>query len=223
MPLRLFANRDRTGAYIIMLLTAAAMFDIIYFLTQYLQEGFGYSPLAAGFAFLPMTLTIFAVVRAVPRLLPRYGAKPILVTGTALTAAAMAWLTQLSAGSGYASAVLGPLVLFGTGMALTLPSLTVTILSGVSRQDSGAASGILQTMQWIGGGSLGLAIFVSVYATASRHAATHPLAAISQRAQAHDVLAHGVAAAFTAGTALAFCAVLAGIILIRTTKRLPAA
>jgi EmrB/QacA subfamily drug resistance transporter len=223
MPLRLFADRNRTGAYIIMLFAAAAMFDIIYFLTQYLQEGFGYSPLAAGFAFLPMTLTIFAVVRAVPRLLPRYGPKPILVTGTVLTTAAMAWLIQISAGSGYATAVLGPLVLFGTGMALTLPSLTVTILSGIARHDSGAASGILQTMQWIGGGSLGLGIFVSVYATASGHTATHPLAATSQQAQAHDVLAHGVAAAFAAGTALALCAVLSSIVLIKTTKRLPAA
>jgi hypothetical protein len=213
VPSRLFHSRNRTGAYIIMLFTAVAMFDILYFLTQFLQKGLGYSPIAAGAAFLPMTVTIFTVVRAVPRLIRRFAIKPVLLTGTASIASAMVWLTQITATGGYFAGVLGPLILFGFGMALTMPSLTVSILSGVHSQNSGAASGVLQTIQWIGGGSLGLAVLVTVYAGAAGRAAP--------QTPARTVLAHAASDVFTAGAVAAICAVLMAATVMTTVKEPP--
>ncbi|MFE2565186.1 MFS transporter, partial [Streptomyces mirabilis] len=84
MPLRLLASRNRAGGYAGVLLLPAGMFGAFYFLTLICQQVLGYSPLRAGFAFLPMTLAMFTVVRFVPRLLARLGAKPVLLTGMAL-------------------------------------------------------------------------------------------------------------------------------------------
>jgi EmrB/QacA subfamily drug resistance transporter len=214
MPLRLFASRNRTGAYLVTLFVAGPTFAVIYFLSQFLQEVRGYSPLMAGLAFLPMTIMIFSVVRIVPRLFQRYGVRPVMVTGATVMTAALAWLTQISATSGYVAGVLGPLVVFGLGSALTMPSLTVTTLTGVSVNDSGAASGILQTMQWIGGGSLGLAVLVTVYAAASR-SVTAVRARGSLLTAVHDALAHGVDGAFTTATLCTAGAVLVAAILVR--------
>jgi EmrB/QacA subfamily drug resistance transporter len=214
MPLRLFAERNRAGSFVNMLLVPATIFDIIYFLTQFLQDILRYSPVKAGFAFVPMTAAIFATVRVVPRLIKRFGTKPVMTVGTVLVTVAMVWLAQLDATSGYASAVLGPLLLAGIGVGLSTVPLTVTILAGVPSRDSGAASGVLQTMQWIGGGSLGLALLVTVYGTAIRHA--HPAAGLGAEAAKKAVLADGISSAFAAGTAFTAIALLVALFVIRT-------
>ncbi|GAA4627982.1 MFS transporter [Actinoallomurus vinaceus] len=183
VPLRLFADRARSGSYLNMLLLAAAMFGMFFFIVQFLQNVLGFSPLKAGVAFLPMSGLIFVMARIAPRLIPRVGARRLILIGLPLIAVGMAWLTRLSAHSGYASGVLGPMILFGLGAGLVFLPVTVTILSGVRREDSGAASGTLQTMQQVGG-ALGMAVLVSVYGTALRHGG----------------LTHGVSVAFTVGT-----------------------
>jgi MFS family permease len=106
--------------------------------------------------------------RLAPRLVARFGVRRLMLTGLPLIVAGMAWLTRLSDTSGYVSGALGPMVLFGAGAGLVFLPLTATILSGVRREDSGAASGTLQTMQQVGG-ALGMAVLVSVFGTASRH------------------------------------------------------
>jgi EmrB/QacA subfamily drug resistance transporter len=168
VPLRLFADRARAGAYLNMLLLAAAMFGMFFFLVQFLQNTLGFSPLRAGLAFLPMTLPLFVIARLAPRLVPRFGTRRLILCGLPLILAGMLWLTRLSAESGYVSGALGPMMLFGLGAGLVFLPVTLTILSGVPRADSGAASGLLQTTQQVGG-TLGMAVLVSVFGTASRH------------------------------------------------------
>ncbi|HTJ38484.1 MAG TPA: MFS transporter [Dactylosporangium sp.] len=195
-PLHLFANPSRAGAYSATLLLTAAMFSVLFLLTQFQQGVLSFSPIRAGLAFLPMTLMQFAAVRLVPKLLPKLGARPLLVGGAICIAGGMAWLTQLSTDSNYFAAIFVPLFLIGLGVGISFPTLNMTIMSGVAPQDSGAASGLLQTLQWLGG-TLGLAIFVTVLGSASRSVAGQPAGASVQE-QANYALTHGITAAFLA-------------------------
>ncbi|MGW0880670.1 MFS transporter [Streptomyces sp. NPDC002671] len=197
MPLRLFADRNRAGGYASILLLPAGMFGAFYFLSLIGQQALHYSPLRAGLAFLPMTLVMFTTVRLVPRLLARFGAKPVLLTGMTLVTAATGWLWQLRPGEGYADGLLGPLLLMGLGTGLSFMPLNATILSAVEPREAGAASGLLQTLQWLGG-TVGLSVLVTVYGTATRHAGGTPDA----------VLVHGSARAFGAGALISLAALL---------------
>jgi EmrB/QacA subfamily drug resistance transporter len=192
-PLRLFADLGRGGSYLARLLLVAGMFGMFFFLTQFVQEILGFSPLAAGVAFLPMTLTVFGVSRAAPRLIPRFGGTRLMLAGMVPVIAGMAWLAQVSAGTSYLAGVFGPLMLLGTGMGLVFVPLTAASLAGVAPADSGAASSMVNVMQQVGG-SLGLAILVTVFGTAYRHAGGHAAAGL---AAAHHALVHGVSAAFS--------------------------
>jgi len=168
VPLRLLADPARGGAYLSMLLLGAAMFGMFFFLVQFLQNSLGFSPLRAGLAVLPATVLLFGAARLAPRLVPRFGPRRLILAGLPLILAGMLWLTRLSVADGYAAGALGPMILFGLGAGLVFLPLTLTILSGVRREDSGAASGLLQTTQQVGG-SLGMAVLVSVFGVASRH------------------------------------------------------
>jgi EmrB/QacA subfamily drug resistance transporter len=170
MPLRLLANRVRGVAFVDMLFVAAAIFGMLFFASQFLENGLRYSPIKAGFAFLPLTGLVFAVSWVTPKLVARLGPTPLLVTGLVSMTAGTAWLSQYSAGSGYLTGVLGPMVLFGFGAGSCVMPITFSILREVRPDDAGAASGMLQTMQQVGG-SLGLAILVTVASGGGRSAA----------------------------------------------------
>ncbi|HEY2959897.1 MAG TPA: MFS transporter [Actinomycetota bacterium] len=212
-PLHLFANRNRSSAHVIRLLLIAGMFGQFFFVTQFVQDVLGFSPLQAGLAFLPTTVTIFASAQAASRLLPRLGAKPLMVSGIAVTLAGMLWLSQVSTATTYAGGLLGPLLLFGLGMGLPFVTLTMVALSEVEPKDSGAASSLVNVTQQVGG-SLGLAILVTVFATASREAARHPLAGASPGTLAHQVLTHGIASAFAAATLFVAGALLVALVAV---------
>ncbi len=220
MPLHLFANRDRASAYLIRLLLIASMFGMFFFLTQYVQDVLGFSPLKAGFAFLPMTLALLVSARSVPALLPRFGPKPLTVTGIAITAIGMIWLTRISATSSYFPSILGPMLLFGIGVGFPFVTLTLIALAGVQPRDTGAASGLVNVTQQVGG-ALGLSILVTVFGTSSRNAARHPLADASPLVQTHHILAHGIGSAFTAGTTFTICALVVAVIAISANPSRP--
>lgn len=169
LPLRLFADRNRAAGYLAFFLAPAAMMSSFFFLTQFLQEIRGLSALATGLAFLPLALAMFTMTRLVPRLLPRLGPKPLVLTGTLLIVVGLVLLTRLSPGSGYAAALLVPLVLLGLGGGLGFAPLTPVIMASVGPADAGAAGGALQTMQQLGA-SLGLAVLVTVFGAGVRHA-----------------------------------------------------
>ena len=179
-PLGLFADRSRSASYVARLFLTAGMFGMFFFLTQFLQEVLHYSPIDAGLAFLPFTVALFLMSQLSARgLVQRFGAKPVMVIGFSVSTIGMLLLTQLSASSNYVS-LLAPLMLFGAGNGLAFVPLTSTSLSGVRQEDAGAASGLVNVMQQLGG-ALGLAVLVSVFGTAARGAALQPAAA-AQRA-----------------------------------------
>ncbi|MFJ4869844.1 MFS transporter [Streptomyces sp. NPDC088757] len=227
-PLRMFADRNRSGTYAIMLCLAAAIFGMFFFLTLFVQQVLGFSPLRAGLAFLPVSAIIAVGAGLTSNLLPRYGPKPFMVTGSVLAAAGLAWLTLTEVGSTYLGSILGPILVFGMGMGLMFVSLTIMALSNVEPRDSGAASGLLNAMQQVGG-SLGLSILVTVFGTASRNEAEKQVPAFLSQAGplekarfaetgqlpppwSDQVLTSGVSAGFV--TAAIFAAVAALIALV---------
>ncbi|GAA3450575.1 hypothetical protein GCM10018962_24080 [Dactylosporangium matsuzakiense] len=161
MPLRLFADRRRTGAYLVRMLYLGAMIGFFFFTSQYLQGVLGFSPLEAGLAFLPMSAINFAVALLVNRVLGRFGATPALIAGVAATLAGMAWLSRADAGSDYLIAVALPMVLIGVGQGLAFAPMTSAGLAGVDTADAGAASGLVNTFHQLGS-ALGLAILAAV-------------------------------------------------------------
>jgi EmrB/QacA subfamily drug resistance transporter len=172
-PLRLFADRNRSTAYVVRLLLMAGMLGMFFFLTQFLQDIMGYSALKTGFAFLPLTIMLFGASQLSARKLVNIiNGRTLMLGGIASSTLGVLWLTQLSGTSGYLS-VLGPLVLFGAGNGVAFVPLTTTALSGVEPRDAGAASGLVNVMQQVGG-SLGLAVLVNVFTSASNHALAHP-------------------------------------------------
>src|SRR6266540_966149 len=213
-PLHLFANRNRSSAHLIRLLLIAGMFGMFFFITQFVQEVLAFSPLRAGLAFLPTTVTLYGSARLAARLLPRFGPKPLMVGGIAVTTVGMLWLTQVSATTGYVPGLLGPLLLFGIGMGFPFVTLTLVALSEVEPRDTGAASSLVNVVQQLGG-SLGLAILVTVFGTASRAAAAHPLAGVAQRVQAQEILVHGIGSAFSTASVFTACALLGALVAIR--------
>jgi len=170
VPLRLFRSRALTGANLIMVLIGSVMFSLFFFLSQFLQNVQGYSPLRTGLAFLPMPLAIIVGTQISSRLVQRVGARVLLVTGPLISAAGLLLLSRLHADSSYLwhIGLPGALIAFGVGMSFV--PITISATGGVNPRDAGLASGLINTTRQIGG-SLGLAILLTI--AASR---THALA-----------------------------------------------
>ncbi|MFM6848362.1 MAG: MFS transporter [Terrabacter sp.] len=166
LPLSLVRNRTRGGALVLMALVVGAQFSTFFLVTQYLQLVLGFSPVATGAAFLPLSLAIFATSRVSARLVAKVGPRPMLLTGTLGLTASFVWLSSISTTSTYAGHLLGALVLNGVSAALVFMPVTVVVLGGVERSQAGTVSGLLQTAQQLGG-AVGLAAIVSVYASQS--------------------------------------------------------
>jgi predicted MFS family arabinose efflux permease len=220
-PMRLFADVGRAGSFIARLLLVAGMFGMFYFITEFLQKVMGFSPLRAGVAFLPMTVALFGVSRLAPKLMPRVGAKPLMIAGMLPVIASMAWLWRVTPATGYWSGILGPMLLIGLGMGLVFVPLTTASLAGVPAADSGAASGLVNMLQ-LAGGSLGLGVLVAVFGTASRHAASHPLAGLTALAQSQHALTHGIATAFGFAALLDVCSLVVIVTMVRSRRLTPA-
>jgi MFS family permease len=164
LALGLLRSRMRAGAVSVMALFVGAQFAFFFFAVQFMQGVLGYGALRSGFAFLPLTLLIFATSRVTPRLVGRFGVRPLITTGVVLVGAANLWLAGLDTSSTYVAHLLGPMVLTGIGAGLSFMPLTVAVLADVAPERAGTASGLLQMAQQIGG-ALGLAVLVTVYAS----------------------------------------------------------
>ncbi|MYW19446.1 MFS transporter, partial [Streptomyces sp. SID2955] len=200
----------------------------------FVQNVLGYSAIKAGVAFLPVTVAIAVGAGLSQRLLPRLGPKAFMMTGSALVVAGLTWMTFIRTDSTYVSGILGPMVVFGFGMGLNFVTATVSAVSGVAQHEAGAASGLLNAMQQVGG-SLGLSILTTVFGTAGTDEAKKQLpkfladASPEQKAQfakthqlpapwGHDVLAHGISTAFVPAAALAALAFLTAWLVLRVRK-----
>jgi EmrB/QacA subfamily drug resistance transporter len=217
-PLRLFASRERSGAYAARILVVSGMYAMFFFVTQFFQGVLGYSALKAGLAFLPVTAVMFAVVRIVPRIATRLGGVRLLAGGVATAFLGMAWLSRISAATPYFPRIAVPMILLGIGIGAALAPLTSAGMAGVAASDAGAASGLVNVAQQLGG-SLGLGILVTVFAAASR-TARHPLAGATARVAAQHDLAHAVASSLT-GSAV-FLALALVVVTVVMGRRSPA-
>jgi EmrB/QacA subfamily drug resistance transporter len=165
LPPRVVADRNRGGAYLTMLITGAGMFGIFLFLIYYMQATLGYSPIRSGLAILPMVVVIGVVANVGnAKLMPRLGPKPLIAAGMVFNAVGMAWLTRIGVHSGYASALLGPLVVTGLGMGLIFSAAANTGTFGVAPRDAGVASASLNTGQQLGG-AIGTALLNTIAAS----------------------------------------------------------
>ncbi|MFE3854759.1 MFS transporter [Streptomyces griseorubiginosus] len=233
-PLRMFADRNRAGTYVIMLSLAAAMFGMFFYIVLFVQNVLDYTPIEAGLAFLPVTVVIALGAGLSQRFLPVFGPKPFMLTGSALAVAGLAWQALISSDSSYAGGVLGPMLVFGFGMGLNFVTLTITAVSGVAQHEAGAASGLLNAMQQVGG-SLGLSILTTVFGSASKDEAEKQLpnfmaeGSAEQKAEfakthqlpapwGHEVLAQGISTGFVAAAAMAVLALVSAWLVIKVRK-----
>ena len=233
-PLRMYADRHRSGTYVIMLSLAAAMFGMFFYIVLFVQNVLGYSPIQAGLAFLPVTVVIALGAGLSQRFLPVLGPKPFMLVGSALAMTGLAWQALISSDSSYVGGVLGPMLVFGFGMGLNFVTLTLTAVSGVAPHEAGAASGLLNTTQQVGG-SLGLSILTTVFGTATRDEAEKQLpqfmaeGSAEQKAEfartqqlpapwGHEVLAQGISTAFIPAAAMAVLALATAWLVIRVRK-----
>jgi EmrB/QacA subfamily drug resistance transporter len=219
VPLRMVSNRDRSSSYIVMLSLAAGMFGMFFFLTLFVQRVLDYGPIKAGFAFLPVSVAIVITAQIASRQVLTRGPKPFMIAGSILAVVGLAWMTLLDAESTYVGDLLGPMVVFASGMGFLFVPLTIIAVSGVAPEDSGAASGMLNVMQQVGG-SLGLAILTTAFGTASANHLTSlqtsgQAASLDQEGMASELLAHGAAVAFQAAVAFAIVALVVSVVGIR--------
>ena len=222
MPLRIFSSRDRTGAYLIMLLQAAALFAIFFFTSQYQQLVHGWSSFRTGLGFLPMPLTImFMSIVVMRRVIPRFGVRPFLIGGPLLAGGGLFVLSSLGTGSGYPH-LLGGLLLIGLGMGSLFVPLTVTAVAGVAPQETGLASALLNSGQQIGG-AIGLAVFGTIAARAATDRAGDLAGStsLSPAQIASDSFVRGQSAAFTAALVSVALALVVAITMIRVARPAP--
>ncbi|CBG69567.1 MULTISPECIES: MFS transporter [Streptomyces] len=233
-PLKMFTDRNRSGTYVIMLSLAAAMFGMFFFIVLFVQNVLQYTPIEAGLAFLPVTVAIVTGAGLSQRFLPVLGPKPFMMAGSTMVVLGLGWQTMISPDSSYLGGVLGPMVMFGFGMGLNFVTLTLTAVSGVAPHEAGAASGLLNVTQQVGG-SLGLSILTTVFGTASRDEAEKQVqlfmaqATAEQKAEfartqqlpapwSHEVLAQGISTAFVPAVAMAVLALVTAVFVIRVRK-----
>jgi EmrB/QacA subfamily drug resistance transporter len=217
LPLRVITDRARGGSYLSVGLTGIAVFGVFLFLTYYLQLVKGYSPVTSGLAFLPMIAGILLSSNISSMLLlPRLGPRTLIVTGMVLGGAAMGYLTQLTVTSSYATAILPALVALGLGFGMIFSPAINTATAGVSRQDSGVASALVNTMQQVGG-SIGTAALSTVALTATTaYLATHHASHLAPVTAA----VHGYSVAFAVSAALFAVGALIAVALLPSRRRL---
>ncbi len=176
VPLAIFRRRPLSAANGIAMTIGAALFGMCFFVSLYLQQVAGFSPLRAGLAILPAGIMTLAGSLTAPRLIARIGARRQLILGPALSAAGLLWMSCLSFGDGYAAHMLVPLAIFGLGIGITFVPMTLTATAGVAPSQAGLAAGLVNTTRQIGG-AVGLAVLATLAASATRTSLStaHPI------------------------------------------------
>jgi len=194
VPFRLFTSRALSGANLAMLMCGAAVFPMWLFLSLYMQDVLGFSPLRAGFGFVPQTLAIIVGAQVSARLVPRFGPRIPLVVGMLCSAGGLFWLSQMSAADSYWTVAFGGGSLATLGMGFAMTPMAFAATSSVAPHEAGLASGVLNTSRQVGA-ALGLAVLVTI-ATSHTNGllATHHSAAVAATA--------GYARAFTVAAAM---------------------
>jgi EmrB/QacA subfamily drug resistance transporter len=202
----IFRIRTITGINVSAVLIAAALFSMFFFISLYMQNVLGFSPLEAGLAYLPLAVGIIVTAGASAGLVTRFGFKPVLVSGLIVTAAALVWFGQVSPDGSYVGDVLFPSILAAIGLGLAFVSMMVAGVSGVENHEAGLASGLINTSQQLGG-ALGLAILATV-----ANSRIDDLAASGS--PQNVALTEGFQSAFMVGAGLAIAGAILALVLV---------
>jgi EmrB/QacA subfamily drug resistance transporter len=217
LPLRVILDRTRGGSYVAVGLSGIAIFGVFLFLTYYLQEVKGYSPVTSGLAFLPMIgcILLSSNVSSIVTL-PRFGPRVLITTGMLFGTGAMTYLTQLTVTSSYAGGILPALLIMGLGFGMIFAPAINTATAGVQRQDSGVASALVNTMQQVGG-SIGTAALSTIALTATAsYLTTHHTGPLAPAIAA----THGYTTAFAVSAGIFGLGVILAIVLLPSKQRL---
>ena len=161
LPVRLLRNRDRVGAYLMMLGVGTLIAGVFFFLTLFVQDVWGYSALRTGVAFLPVTAAMLVGAVGGTALVPRIGARPVLVAASAVTVGGLYWLSRMTEHGTYAGDLIGAGLVLGIGFGLLIVPLQLLALTRVPEADSGAAASLLNAGRQVGG-AIGLAVLGTV-------------------------------------------------------------
>jgi MFS family permease len=215
IPLRVFRSSTVTVANLMQALMVAGVFGMFFLGALYLQRVLRYDPVEVGLAFLPVALGIAAMsLLATPRLMMRFGAKATLIAGLILVAAGLVVFRGAAVNAGYTADLLPVMLLLGVGAGLVFPAVMTLAMSGATPEDSGLASGLVNTTQQVGG-ALGLAVLATLSTTRTA----------SLLAQGHSqatALTDGYHLAFSIAAVLVVAAIVIGLVFLRPTRALEA-
>ena len=161
VPFRIFRLRTLSASNVIGLLIGMALFSMFFFVSLYMQNVLGFDALETGLAYLPLALTIIVSAGVASQLVTKLGFKPVLMGGLLLVTIGLLWFSQVSVGGSYAGDVLFPSIVAGAGLGFSFVPVTIGAVSGTKDDESGLASGLINTSQQIGG-ALGLAVLSTV-------------------------------------------------------------
>ena len=225
LPMRVLADRNRSGAYLIMLCIGTAMFGMFFFLTLFTQTVLGYSAVKSGVAYLPFTLGIVAGAALASRLVARIGPRPLILAGTAAAACGMFWFSTLSEHAGYFGQLLGPILVTSSGLGLLFVPLSLVALHNVADEHAGVAASLLNAGQQVGG-AIGLAALGTIAWTTVANDLRNASAAIAAGRQpaappaelATHALATGFSRGFLVAAGIGLLALLIGLATIRVRR-----
>jgi EmrB/QacA subfamily drug resistance transporter len=220
LPLRVVTDRNRGASFLSMGIAGAAVFAVFLFLTYYLQQGRGYTPIRTGVAFLPLSAAIMvSAIIATNKLRVRFGPRPLMVAGMLFAAGGMLYLTRLTVASSYVTGILPALSMLGVGLGLVFSTSINSATLGIEPADAGVASATVSAAQQIGG-SLGTALLSTIAASALSSYITSAHASGSRLLFANAAL-HGDTTAFAwAAGFFAAGALIAAALFERGTKAL---
>ncbi len=215
LPMRVLLERNRGGSYLASFIVGAGLFAMFLFLGLYLQVILGYSPIKAGIAFLPFSITIILTAGLSANLLPKVGPRPLMIIGLTLAAIGMLYLARITPLTSYATHVLPAMELLSLGLALVFIPMSSTALHNVGHDDAGVASALINTSQQVGG-SLGTALLNTIAATATTsYAISH--ASLGKMTMPF-AMTYGFTRAFYAGAGLLVLAAIVVFFTIRIGK-----
>jgi EmrB/QacA subfamily drug resistance transporter len=226
LPIRVLADRNRSGAYLIMLCLGTAMFGMFFFLTLFVQTVLGYSAVRSGLSFLPFTIGIVSAATVASRFTSRVGARPLILAGAVMAAGGMFWFSRLTEHAGYLGQLLGPMLVTSFGLGLLFVPMSLVALHGVQEQDAGVAGSLLNTGQQVGG-AIGLAALGTIAWTTVADNVRNTTAAIAAGHQAPEpaaqVTAHALATGFARGfltsSVIALLALVVAVVAIRVRRQ----
>ena len=209
VPFSIFRVRTITGANVVGILVGASLFSMFFFISLYMQQVLGYSPIHAGLSYLPLAVTIIVAAGLGGQLVTRFGFKPILAVGMFLVALGLLWFSRVSVGGGFVGDILGPSLLAAIGLGFGFVTSTIAAVSGVEEREQGLASGLINTSQQIGG-ALGLAVLSTIATSRTDHVLA------SGASNLPGALTEGFQSAFLAGAVIAALGFVATLILFRS-------